>query len=193
MRPIRSVVLAAVTAWLLVVGVGSTAVWLVISNAGDEVGTADRLPMRAAVTNAGPLTPLTPRAQAIAPSPPRLHSTARPAAHPAGRHSATSPHSPASSPSAAAPSPLAAPEVRRTWQGVGGYVTARCRGTDIGLVAAQPDAGFVIAVSDRGPETLQASFTGRERESRRHSEVRAVCVRGVPRFEAHSWGTGGDE
>ena len=194
MRPIRSVILAAVTAWLLVVGVGSTAVWLVISNAGDEVGAANRLPMRAAVTDAGPLTPLTPRAQAIAPSPPRLHrAPARPTAHPAGRHSATSPHPPASSPSAAAPSPPAAPEVRRTWQGVGGYVTARCRGTDIGLVAAQPDAGFVIAVSDRGPETLLASFTGRERESGRHSEVRAVCVGGVPRFEAHSWGTAGDE
>ena len=66
------------------------------------------------------------------------------------------------SPSAAAP---AAPVARqRTWQGVGGYVTAQCRGTDISLVAAQPDAGFVIAVSDRGPDALEASFAGRERE-----------------------------
>jgi len=76
---------------------------------------------------------------------------------------------------------------------VGGYVTARCRGTDIGLVAAQPDAGFVIAVSDRGPQALEASFTGRDRESGRHSEVRAVCVGGVPRFESDSGGAGGDE
>ena len=194
MRPIRSVILAAVTAWLLVVGVGSTAVWLVISNAGDDVGAANRLPMRAAVTDAGPLTPLTPPAQPVAPSPRPLHTApARPTTHPAGQRSATSPAS--SSPSSAVPpSPLAPPAARRrTWQGVGGYVTAQCRGTDISLVAAQPDAGFVIAVSDRGPQTLEATFTGRERESGRHTEVRAVCVEGVPRFQSHSWGAGGDE
>ncbi len=183
MKPTRSVVLGVV-AWLAVVAVGSTAVWLVISRAGEDVGAATQVPMRAAVTDAGRPTP---RAQPTGPRPHRLHTSP---ASPSGQPTATSPSATASPRRS---SPAAPAAQRRTWQGVGGYVTAQCRGSDISLVAAQPDAGFAIQVSDRGPETLEASFAGREDESGRHSEVKAVCVGGVPRFESHSEGAGGGD
>ena len=156
MRLTRAVLLG-VAAWLAVVAVGSTAVWLVISQAGEDVGTTGP-PLPAAATRTG------------APAPP---STGRP------------------SPKTSTPPPKP-PAKRRTWQGVGGYVTAECRGADIGFVAAQPDAGFAISARDKGPDTVEVAFEGREDENGRHSEVRGVCVGGVPRFTARTEGAGGD-
>ncbi len=71
-------------------------------------------------------------------------------------------------------------------------VTARCRGAAVSLVSAQPDAGFAVEVGDRGPEQLEVKFEGREDESGRHTELRAVCAGGVPRFTSQSESEGGD-
>lgn len=167
MRLTRAVLLG-VAAWLAVVAVGSTAVWLVISQAGEDVGTTGS-PLRAAATRTG---------APAAPSTGRPSHTSRPSAGPTGRPSPTGSAPPAAK--------------RRTWQGVGGYVTAECRGADIALLAAQPDGGFVVSVSDHGPDTVEVAFEGREDENGRHSEVRGVCVGGVPRFTARTEGAGGD-
>ena len=174
MRLTRAVLLG-VAAWLAVVAVGSTAVWLVISQAGEDVGTTGS-PLPAAATRAG---------SPAAPSTDRPSRTSRPSARPSARPSGR----PSSTPSTPPPAPAAE---RRTWQGVGGYVTAECRGADVGLVAAQPDPGFVVSVSDRGPDTVEVAFEGREDENGRHSEVRGVCVGGVPRFTVRTEGAGGD-
>ena len=171
MRLTRAVLLG-VAAWLAVVAVGSTAVWLVISQAGADVGTTGS-PLPAAATRTGP---------PASPSTSRPSHTSRPSARPTGRPS----------PTTSTPPPPPAAE-RRTWQGVGGYVTAECRGSDLALVAAQPDAGFAISVSDRGPDTLEVAFEGREDENGRHSEVRGVCVGGAPRFTAQPEAGGGGD
>ena len=168
MRLTRAVLLG-VAAWLAVVTVGSTAVWLVISQAGEDVGTTGS-PLPAAATRTGsPASPSTG---------PRSH-TSRPSARPTGRPSPTTSAPPAAE--------------RRTWQGVGGYVTAECRGADIGFVAAQPDPGFAVSASDKGPDTVEVAFEGREDENGRHSEVRGVCVGGVPRFTVQAEAGGGGD
>ena len=84
---------------------------------------------------------------------------------------------------------------QETWSGRGGYVTARCRGARAGLVAAQPDPGYAVAVSDRGPERVEVSFEGRTEDGGRRVEVRAACEGGRPVFEvsAGEGGSGGDD
>ena len=156
MRATRAVLLG-LAAWLVIVAVGSTAVWLVISRAGEDVGATSRAPLRAGATaSAAPSHPGTER-----PGPVR-----------------SSPALPSPAP------PTSPPERTRTWQGVGGVVTARCRGETVRLAAAQPDPGFAVDVADRGPDSLEVTFEGREDEGDRKTELRAVCVAGVPRFTA---------
>ena len=172
MRATRAVLLG-VAAWLAIVAVGSTAVWLVISRAGEDVGATTREPLRAAAT-----APTAPSQQRTVEHPDRIRS------------SPVQP-SPSSGPSSSAPPSTPAAETR-TWQGVGGVVTARCRGAVVSLVAAQPDPGFAVEVGDRGPDALEVKFEGREDEGGRQTELHAGCVAGVPRFAAQTEG-GGDE
>lgn len=160
MRLTRAVLLG-VAAWLAVVAVGSTAVWLVISQAGEDVGTTGSSLPAAATRTSHP-----------------SHTSASPTGRP--------------SPTTSTPPPAPAAE-RRTWQGVGGYVTAECRGADIGLVAAQPDRGFAVSASDKGPDTVEVAFEGREDENGRHSEIRGVCDGGVPRFTDRTEAGGGGD
>ncbi|GAA2146850.1 hypothetical protein GCM10009844_23470 [Nocardioides koreensis] len=176
MRATRAVLLG-VAAWLAVVAVGSTAVWLVISRAGEDVGATTRAPLRAAAT-----APATPSQQRTVERPDRTRSSpAQPSATPAP---------PSATPSGSStPATPATPVAQtRTWQGVGGAVTARCRGAAVSLVAAQPDPGFAVEVGDRGPDALEVKFEGREDEGDRKTELRAVCVAGVPRFAARTEG-----
>ena len=157
MRMSRAV-LVGIAAWLAVVVVGSTAVWFVISSAGENVGAGEDAPARATATLPG---------------------------RPTTTHDSTSAH----------PSP-SAPR-RRTWVGLGGQVTAQCRGADIGYVSSQPDNGFAVEQGDEGPVTLEVRFIAQD-ESGRGSEVTAHCVDGVPRFvgrfdDGGGGGGGGDE
>lgn len=176
MRATRAVLLG-VAAWLAIVAVGSTAVWLVISRAGEDVGATPREPLRAAAT-----APTAPSHQRTVEHPDRIRSS------PAQPSSSASP---SSGPSSSAPPSTPAAQTR-TWQGVGGVVAARCRGAVVSLVAAQPDPGFAVEVGDRGPDALEVKFEGREDEGGRQTELHAGCVAGVPRFAAQTEG-GGDE
>ncbi|GAB3778888.1 hypothetical protein GCM10027601_04180 [Nocardioides ungokensis] len=152
-------VLVGVAAWLAVVVVGSTAVWFVISSAGENVGAGEDAPARATATLTGRPTTTTDASS----SPPTT---------------------------SARPTPR-----RRTWLGLGGLVTAQCRGRDIGYVSSQPEPGFAVEEGDAGPVTLEVRFIGRDSESGRGSEVTAHCVDGVPHFDSRldGGGGGGDE
>ncbi len=156
MGSLRTVV-SAVLAWLVVVAVGSTVVWLVISRAGDGVAPtvgAD-VPAASSSRSAGPSGSPSPR-------PPSPHPT-----HP-------------STPAPSTPQPDAAQ--RRTWQGAGGLVTVECRGTTIALVGSSADAGFVVDPGSRGPAEVDVTFEGQGEEGR-ETRVRAHCAQGVPVFE----------
>jgi hypothetical protein len=160
-------ILIGVAAWLLVVVVGSTMVWAVISRAGEGVVSAD---------------PPTSSAQ------PTTEPTTDPSKHPTRRPTITDDPTSAS-PSAtgsSAPPPTAEP-VRRTWQGLGGTVVVSCTGAAVSLVGAQPDSGFSVEVHDRGPNRVEVQFEGRDDDSGGEGEdetrVRATCTGGVPAFE----------
>jgi hypothetical protein len=165
MRVSRSV-LVAVAAWVLVVALGSTLVWAVISRAGDGVVTAD------SPTSADPTTETT-------------GPTQRPTTRPTITDDPTS-DDPTSEPPPATGStapPAATTAVRRSWQGLGGTVTVTCRGAAVSLDSAQPDSGFTIEVHERGPERVEVRFEGRGEEDDSKSRVRATCRAGVPVFE----------
>ncbi|WP_395659441.1 hypothetical protein [Nocardioides sp.] len=152
-------VLTAVAAWVAVVAVGSTVVWLVISRAGDVI---------------------TPTAT------PDLSSTSTPRTAPTSRtpHPSSGPSGSSSAPSSGSSgssSPAAGPE-RRTWQGPGGLVTVECQGATITLVASSADAGFVVSPESRGPDEVDVAFEGQGEEGR-ETRVRAHCAQGVPTFE----------
>lgn len=155
----RRVVVAAAAAWLVVVVVGSVLAWAVISRAGEEVsGDTTDIP---STTRSGPSDP--------------TRSTG-----PTDDPSSPSSSDPTSSASTSA-SPGGKP-VQRTWQGLGGFVVAECRGAAAGLIGAQADSGFVVEVKDRGPEHVDVEFEG-QGDSQQESRVRAECVDGVPLFE----------
>lgn len=159
-----------VLAWLLVVAVGSTLVWAVISRAGEQV-----------VASSDPLG---------ATSRPGTPKTSHPStSHPSPTHS--SPTHSATSPSATGSSGAPAPE-QRTWQGVGGRVVAQCEGAAISLVSLLPDDGYAYDVKDNGPEQLEVEFEGREDESGSAAAVTGTCVEGVPVFQAEVEGGGDD-
>jgi hypothetical protein len=183
-------VLGVVT-WLVVVAVGSTAVWLVISRAGQDVGTAGEAPLGAAATvgEPGPPTLIPPsrseRPDQSGPSTasPTRTSTPEPPESPSPSATTQSPPEPPAEPAAQ----------RRTWNGPGGLLTAQCRGAMVSLVAAQPEGGYAVEVHDRGPEELEVTFEAREDDSGQKSEVRARCLDGVPHFESRTEHEGGDD
>lgn len=126
----------AVLAWLAVVAVGSTVVWVVISRAGNGIATtADPGVVVTSSSGAGP-------------TPPTSASSVRPSQRP---------------PSSGALGPVVE---RRTWQGAGGLVIAECRDTTISLVSSSADPGFRVEVGDRGPEELELKFEGQGEEGR---------------------------
>ena len=182
MRVSRAVLLG-VAAWLAVVAVGSTAVWFVISSAGENVGTAEDTSPQAAATLRGPVTPGAQRTHRPA------HPLHSPTASPTGP--TTAPHATAPATSLSSPSTTSPPARLRTWVGLGGAVTAKCRGVTISFMSAQPDRGFAVEVGDKGPVTVEVHFTGHEDQSGRQSEVTARCLAGVPRFANQSQGGGG--
>lgn len=200
MTPVRGWVLG-VLAWLLVVLVGSSLVWVVISRAGQGVGpspgSADPGQVAAGAQPSSPgagvtLPPSTAGRPTLRPEP---SGSARPSASPdaggtgsPGGSAASSPpaSSPPAPPPSSAPSPSSgsgAPAVRRTWSGVGGTLVTECRGTTIRMVAAQPDRGFAVAVLDRGPHQVKVEFRGRGDEHR-VTEVESECEGGTPHFSA---------
>lgn len=189
MKLARSLILGTL-AWVLVVAVGSTLVWTVISRAGQEVVAPTEPMIVAGRTLERSASPSRSRSaspsESASPSPSQPPSTSVPASTPP----AVPPAAPASSPSSSASDPdpdTAAPVAqRRTWQGEGGLVVAQCRGATMSLVAAQPDAGYAVDVGERGPETLEVEFDGRGDNSGKRTRVEARCMAGVPQFNASS-------
>lgn len=166
-------VVGAVLAWLVVVALGSTLVWAVISRAGEGV-----------VSGNGPAT-----AGAL-PGPPASSGT-RTASGPSSEHSSspgttpsdtgapTSSSGPATDQPSGTPGRPAVEAERRTWQGTGGLVIAECTGPSIRLVATAPDDGFKVEVEARGPGTLKVRFE-RTGEQGGETVVTGVCGDGSP-------------
>jgi hypothetical protein len=149
---LRTVVVGALL-WVLVVAAGSALVWVVISRAGQDVGS-DAL----AAPSATPAASASPTASA----------SARPS-----RTGSTSPTSPRSSGGGAEP-------VRRTWSGAAGVVTVQCRGAAVSLVGAQPSAdGYTVDVEERGPQRVEVELR-QGGDDGAETRVRATCSGGVP-------------
>jgi hypothetical protein len=166
----RARILGWVAAWLVVVLVGSTLVWAVISRAGKDVVAAQD-----------------PVVATTGPGPTRTTASSSP---PVSSHSPSSrPSHPSSAPGSS--TPPAPTYEQRTWQGVGGQLVAQCDGSAISLQSAQPDIGYAFDVKNGGPEELEVEFEGREDESGSQSTVTARCEGGVPVFDAQV--EGGDD
>jgi hypothetical protein len=166
--------LAAFGVWLLVVALGSTLVWAVISRAGEGVVSSE------SSTVPSPGDPL-----GTGPAPtgsPGDLPTDRPSASPSDSPSDRVSDSPSETPSRTP----AGPPLTRSWQGQGGSVVASCSGPAVSLVAAQPDSGYSVEVSDRGPRRLEVEFESGDGEDERRSRVRASCSAGAPRFEVET-------
>ena len=205
----RSWVMGALV-WVLVVLVGSSLVWVVISHAGAGVApqpgssvavgdpAADGAPPTSppdtrppqSTTERPTLRPV-PAPSRTAPSPSTGASTP-PVPDPAEgfgagarRRSRGRSRTGSSTASTTPPASTGPSASRRTWSGTGGSVVVECTGSRIRLVAAQPDGGFAVEVGNRGPEAVEVAFHGRGEEER-ESEVHAVCAGGTPRFAAES-------
>jgi hypothetical protein len=166
MKGRRNVALA-VGLWVLVVVVGMSLVWGVISRAGRGVAGSDE-----------------PLAEQAASSPSGRTSTSAPPS--------SSPSDSSSSPSAA-PSNTTSPRPgstgrseRRSWQGVEGVVSAECRETSVRLTGAVPRSGYAAEVDDSGPARLRVEFESGDGE--RRTRVEAVCRSGSPSFTEHRHG-----
>lgn len=199
-------ILAAVTVWLAIVGVGSGLAWLVISQVGEDIG-----PQGVSLRPAGPEAAATGSRRPRPSSTPTAKGLRSPRATPSSSPSGSPPSSPsapattvasgaptlAPTPTpttvSAAPTPSAhtstpAPEpTRDSWAGAAGEVVGQCRGTSISLVAAQPSVGWSVEVDHRGPEEIKVKF---ERSGEREGEVEVTgrCLGGAPRFTAETSG-----
>ena len=154
MKARRDLALAGVV-WVVVVVVGASLVWAVISRVGAGVAGGDEPIPAAAPSSSDSATTSTPS-----------HS---PSDSPSASPSATS----SESASPAAP-------VRRSWQGAAGVVSAECRGTAVRLVGAVPNSGYGVEVDDQGPARLRVEFESGDGD--RRTRVEAVCSGGVPVF-----------
>lgn len=165
-----------VLAWVVVVVVGSSVVWGVVSRVGRDAAPASA-PLASAPSSAPSATAGSSR--------PSVRPSARTSQRPSSRPSAAPSSRPATSAPATTspPTPPAPTSVQRTWSGAAGVVVAACRGTSVSLVRAVPSAdGYRVEVTDRGPRRLRVEFEGREEQEGSDTRVEATCVGGEPRF-----------
>ncbi|GAA3802642.1 hypothetical protein [Nocardioides panacisoli] len=183
----RPRLLAAAIAWVVVVAVGSTVVWAVISRAGDQVVSADR-EVRT-TDDRSPRHSSTRSSRQPSPSGGPSSSTS------STTSSSTAPASPSpSTPGSDDSHPAAPPPAqRRTWQGQAGLLVAECRGTAISLVSTQPNVGFHAELKKPGPEELEVEFDGREDETGTTVTVTAHCAGGTPAFATRQETDGQDD
>lgn len=182
---------SALVVWCLVVAAGIVAVWLVISRVGDEVTD----PSAMVVQPTGTVAAGDPRPRSGGRPEPRRHGPSKPSGHgssaapsASGSPPATTP--PASPPSSGSQSPGATSVTARpgTWQGTAGLVRVTCRGPSISLTGASPNPGWRINIGSRGPQEVEVELEKQGGE--RHTQVRAVCSGGTPRFTVHNEGEG---
>ncbi|MGC4110795.1 MAG: hypothetical protein QM747_10305 [Nocardioides sp.] len=172
-----------VTAWCGVVAVVATLVWVVIGRAG-----AGLVPAASQGTDRGSLTASEHPEPTSGPSPgvrltPRASASATTSDLPTASSSTpTSPATSTGSPSAHSSStaPASGHPQRGSWNGGAGHVAAECRGSQITLVSAYPDAGWRYNIVDRGGDRVVVRFV---RLGEDHGErVTGRCSSGVPRF-----------
>ncbi|MFZ2501512.1 MAG: hypothetical protein WAW88_02400 [Nocardioides sp.] len=189
------VLLGLVAAWVLVVLVGSTVVWAVISRAGDNFSPTGGAQIQAPTPSATDL-PTAPPVATVAPqqSPIRLSPTPTPTPPPAPVTPTPSapPSPPASSPSehqhtpgTQQPGSGGGQSVRRTWQGTGGTILAECRGFELN-VSVISDPGFHAEV-DQEYRHAVVKFEGTG-EDHAETSVLVGCRSGVPIFFARTEG-----
>lgn len=179
------------TAWLMVVTVGSAMVWTVISRAGHDLVPTSSPAFRASAASApiesapaaGGVPQPTSKAMIIRPKrpDPPLPSTA--ASSPPAEPVAPSTPSPTTVPDDANDDrgDESAPPVRATWQGTGGLVIVECTGWEIRLLGAPADSGYRVDVLASGPRRVRVQFTAQTQEPEL-TEVYSSCRYGRPRF-----------
>ena len=171
-------VASALVVWCLVVAAGIVAVWLVISRVGDEVTD----PSAMVVQPTGTVAAAEPRHHGPS-KPSGDRSSAAPASPPT-----TAPPAPASSGTSQSPGGTSVTARPGTWQGTAGLVRVTCRGPSISLTGGSPNPGWRISIGSRGPAEVEVEFEKQGGE--RHTQVRAVCSGGTPRFTVHNEGEG---
>jgi|LULE01.1.fsa_nt_gb hypothetical protein len=139
--------------WVLVIALGSSLVWVVISSAGSGVSETLETSTVATVPVEVTLPP------AVSPHPSRSPSSS----------SSSAPASPVQQATWTGPAGAITVECRGSAVSlVGAYPSAD---------------GWVVEVKDRGPERVEAEFEGRGEQEGAETRVRAECVSGVPEFE----------
>lgn len=187
MRAGRAVV-AAVTAWLAVVALGSTVVWAVISRAGEDLVSGR--PEPGASTSVGPEDPAT-----IAPD--RPITSRRPSRSPSrstgpssGPQSPSGDTSPTPDPPASSAPPPAVVTREDSRAVAGGTVFASCKGPALTGVSAVPNAGYRLE-REQGPSSAEVKFESSATD--REIKVRVVCSGGYPRFSVEDDGPDEDD
>lgn len=181
------------TAWLMVVTVGSAMVWTVISRAGDDLVPTSSPAFRASVAAvpeesappAGGVPQPTSKPMIIRPKRPKRPDPPLPTT------AASSPADEPGAPPASSPTKDpddwdngdddSTPRVRATWEGTGGLVIVECRGWENRLIGAPADSGYRVDVLAGGPRRIRIQFTAQTQE-REITEVYSSCRYGRPRF-----------
>lgn len=183
---LRRAALAAVAAWLAVVLVGATAVWAVISRAGEDLVTGESQP-GLAQSSAAPLTTLAPpgplehRRSASASPRPSPRGGGTPSSSPSSTVPAPTPTSPLSSgPAGSDPPQPTQTSKTATWNGRPGTVSVTCRpdGTR-GSYSVYARSGWV-AETEQEHGGLEVHF---HHSSSGEVELKAFCGGAGPRFE----------
>ncbi len=170
-----------VLAWLVIVALGSTLVWAVVSRAGAGVSEG---PGNAPVLGAAAAP--TPTARAPSARAPSGRAPSAPAgSSPSSIPSSAPSSAPSSGPSSAPPSARAPARVQGTWSGVGGALVVSCTGARIALDGAPANDGWAVEVQDRGPDRVRVELAERG-EDERETRVEARCSDGRPVFGVRS-------
>ncbi len=185
----RGGILAVLATWLAVVIVGATAVWAVISRAGEELVTGSAQPGLGGVTSSAAPT-------SIATGPtleqrPRKSRTAQPgngagggSTSPSAAASSSPPTGDTSPSPGTSPAPPPAPSSRtETWNGKPGTVTLACRADGTrGQYSVYARGGWE-AETEQEDSGLEVHF--RRQDADGEVELKASCDGGRPRFEVH--------
>lgn len=195
---LRRALLAAGTAWLVVVLVGATAVWAVISRAGQELVAGDTLPVSG--SSATGADPGSDPVVVVEPPGSIRHRPGR--HHPSGEASEGQgeasdgpddpgdpgdPGSPSSGGTGGGPPPSSpAPTVKSaTWSQEPGSVTISCQGTTVlpNYAVRYDDDWGPDGAPEYSSQLLKVHFT--ERAGEGEYELLASCVNGAPHFGGH--------
>ena len=185
---------AAMTAiWVFAVAGVSATAWIAIDRAGRDISTA-------AISATAPPALNTPMMGAE-PTPAPDTTKPNPAVKPAATPTPSAVASPVATPAAApqprhtgdrsggtpAPAAVSAPQATPTSQDntisvTGGLVSARCTGTAIKLLIAQPENDWRYRVDTSNGGQIVVSFQRGEEDSTTSTVVTGVCANGAPQF-----------